>query len=87
MNALQNTSRPQFHRTLRGIVTTITATGLVVGLAALPASARLDPGPINPPSQANGAHFCTPERLGTQYVACDNLTGNGVPAPAWVHER
>ena len=87
MNAMQNTSRPQSHRTLRGIVTTIAATALVVGLAALPASARQDPGQTNSPSQANSAHFCTPERVGTQYVACDNLTGNGVPAPAWVRER
>jgi hypothetical protein len=25
--------------------------------------------------------------VGTQFVACDELTGNGVPAPAWVDER
>lgn len=63
------------------------ATTFAVVLSALPASARQDPGQLDPPSRATNAHFCAPERVGTQYVACDNLTGNGVPAPTWVHER
>jgi hypothetical protein len=59
----------------------------IVAVSAMPAAARQDPGQINPPTSSTGVHFCTPERVGTQYVACDNQTGNGVPAPSWVHER
>jgi len=85
VNASQNsTSSARHHRRASGI---IAVAAVVVALGALPASARQDPGQINAPSQASSAHFCAPERVGTQYVACDNLTGNGVPAPAWVHER
>jgi len=65
----------------------IAAATVVVALSALPAAARQDAGQIDQPSQATSSPFCTPERVGTQFVACDNLTGNGVPAPAWVHER
>jgi hypothetical protein len=66
----------------------VAAAFLVVVIGALPAAARQDPGQITAPAQPTTAiYFCTPERVGTQFVACDNLTGNGVPAPAWVHER
>lgn len=86
MNASQNTIttvRP--NRRALGVVA---ATALAVALTALPAVARPDPGQIDAPAQSTTAiYFCPPERVGTQYVACDNLTGNGVPAPAWVHER
>lgn len=30
---------------------------------------------------------CTLQRIGAQFVKCDNLTGNGVAAPAYVPER
>ena len=30
---------------------------------------------------------CTLERLGTQFVKCDDLTGAGVPAPGYVPEH
>jgi hypothetical protein len=33
------------------------------------------------------ADQCSLQRVGTQYVRCDDNTGNGVPAPAWVPER
>ncbi len=29
---------------------------------------------------------CLLQRIGTQFNRCDNLTGNGVPAPAWIPE-
>ena len=86
MNASQSTvtSTRRTHRAW-GVVA---ATTFVVALGALPAAARQDAGRIDPPATSSTAiYFCTPERVGTQYVACDNLTGNGVPAPAWVHER
>jgi hypothetical protein len=58
---------------------------LLAGLAATSAAARPDPGePIRDwfPSYAN----CSLERIDTQLVRCDNLTGTGVPAPASVPE-
>ena len=65
-------------------------------LVALPASARPDPGPALErqvtaattsiaPAEDEGR--CPLRRVGTQFVRCDNLTGNGVAAPAWVLER
>ncbi len=30
---------------------------------------------------------CRLTRVGTQFVRCDNLTGNAVPAPRWVTQR
>ena len=75
MNAVQN-------------IAVAAGTTVVIALSALPAAARQDPGRIEPPAPPTTAvHFCPLERVGTQFVACDNLTGNGVPAPRWVHER
>jgi hypothetical protein len=37
------------------------------------------------PSQAS-VNRCPLERIGTQLVRCDNLTGAGVRAPSWVPE-
>ncbi|KRE91875.1 hypothetical protein [Arthrobacter sp. Soil764] len=30
---------------------------------------------------------CPLERIGTQLVRCDNLTGTGVDAPSWIPEQ
>ena len=89
MNAHQSTvttTRPS-RSTRRGWgVTTVTI--VVVAVSALPAAARQDPGQVATPAPPTTAtYFCSIERVGTQFVACDNLTGNGVPAPAWVPER
>ena len=88
MNASQITATATpTRRTTRAWGVVVAAT-FVVALGALPAAARQDPGQIDPPATSSTAsYFCTPERVGTQFVACDNLTGNGVPAPRWVHER
>jgi hypothetical protein len=62
-----------------------TTATLVAGLAAIPAAARPDPGepiPIRFPSYAN----CLLNRIDTQLVRCDNLTGAGVVAPAYIPE-
>jgi hypothetical protein len=32
------------------------------------------------------SRLCFLTRIGTQFVRCDNLTGAGAPAPAWVPE-
>jgi len=71
----------------RGLALTTTAflAAVALGTGAGPATARTDPGP----PLANVGHVgqCLLERVGTQYVRCDDNTGNGVPAPAWVPER
>ena len=60
----------------------ITAVLVVAGLAAGPASARQDPG--TPIPTAEHVRACPLQRIGTQFVRCDNLTGNGVAAPGWI---
>lgn len=89
MNAHQSTlttTRPS-RSTRRGWGVTVVTT-VVVAVSALPAAARQDPGETASPAPATTAtSSCPLERVGTQFVACDNLTGNGVPAPAWVPER
>lgn len=90
MNATEHRTASSTHRAHRISracgVAAVTAT-FIVAVSAMPAAARQDPGQIDPPASSTGVHFCTPERVGTQYVACDNQTGNGVQAPSWVHER
>jgi hypothetical protein len=63
------------------------ATLLLIGIPALSASARQDRGDAPANTVETATQRCGLERVGTQFVKCDNLTGNGVPAPAWVPER
>jgi hypothetical protein len=72
------------HSSRRLLQVVIIATALAMG-TALPAGARTDPG-LHLPTFDTYDH-CLLERVGTQYVKCDELTGNGVPAPAWVRGR
>jgi hypothetical protein len=73
-------------------ITTVALSGLLVlATTASPAAARQDPGQISTKAQQStppddGAN-CPLRRVGTQFVRCDNLTGNGVPAPAWISVR
>lgn len=70
--------------TRRTITTTIAlASLLVLGAGALPATARQDAGPVVVHPTTDDRH-CTLARVGTQFVKCDNLTGNGVSAPGWI---
>jgi hypothetical protein len=70
-----------------------------LGAGTGPASARQDPG--TPPggrqvapnaraipsmAELRAGLRCPLRRVGTQYVRCDNLTGAGAKAPAWVPE-
>jgi hypothetical protein len=73
------------------MILTHTRRWTVVALAAAllavstPAFASQDPGTLNAPTAPNSS-YCPLTRIGTQFVRCDNLTGNGVPAPSWVPE-
>ena len=73
------------HRSTRTLVvaTLLAATS---GLVAGPAGARpYDGDPAPQIVRAPGG--CELEKLGTQLVRCDDLTGNGVPAPAGIAEQ
>ena len=52
--------------------------------AASTAQARQDPGTPVPVQHVLKRPL---ERVGTQFVRGDDLTGNGVPAPLWIHQR
>jgi hypothetical protein len=75
----------QTQRPHRRHVPVIATALLLVALGTLPAAARQDAGTTEPVPPTT--YFCALQRVGAQYVACDSLTGNGVPAPAWVDER
>ncbi|MCD9197925.1 hypothetical protein [Aeromicrobium wangtongii] len=62
---------------------------VVATAGTLPAAARPDAGvPLRAPatSSVQDSLHCPLERVGTQFVRCDNLTGAGVPAHEWVPE-
>ena len=81
----QNTPQHQ-QRTWRvAVLATATLTALALGTGAAPAAARPDAGPIA--ARVGHVGECFLGRVGSQYVRCDNNTGNGVAAPAWVPER
>lgn len=62
------------------------AAALLAVLAATPASAGPDPAPTPAGVQQTDAR-CLLERVGTQFVRCDDLTGAGVPAPSFIPEQ
>jgi hypothetical protein len=66
-------------------VTPIAAALVLISLTATPSSARQDAGPSLPHTTNDGR--CRLQRVDTQFVRCDDLTGNGVPAPGYVPER
>ena len=43
--------------------------------------------PPDPPPGTAFADSCPLQRIGTQLVRCDNLTGAGVRAPSWIPEQ
>ncbi len=85
--------------TIRSIIAISTLVALP--LTAAPAMARQNPGPPVARSTASTASMttttthrattmlggCRLERVGRQLVRCDDLTGNGVPAPAHIPEH
>lgn len=63
-----------------------------VALAGAPstAQARQEPGPALPSQVSQVSQVsrgCSLQRVDTQFVACDDLTGNDVPAPSWIPQR
>jgi hypothetical protein len=84
----QDQQQNQWRRQLTRVTTLAVAaalTALALGTGAGPAAARQDAGPATARVGHDGE--CLLQRVVTQYVRCDNHTGNGVPAPAWVPER
>jgi hypothetical protein len=71
------------HRFARTATTIASLSLLALCMVAGPAAARQDSGAGAP--RIAQAHRSL-ARLGTQYVVGDDLTGNGVPAPAWVRK-
>ena len=74
-------------RTARTVLAGLVATALTAALVAQPAAARQDPGQPTPSTGSSRSGQCQLQRVGTEFVRCDDLTGNGVPAPGWVDER
>lgn len=72
---------PHVVRTLAPIAAAL----VVIAVGATPSSARPESGP--PVARVGHAGECLLQRVGTQFVRCDNLTGNGVPAPAHISQR
>ena len=75
------------------ITSTHLRAGSAIAIAAILASTVSPAGAVNQPDvvrsasiSALGSGNCPLDRVGTQYVRCDNLTGAGVPAPSWVPE-
>ena len=59
------------------------AATIIAGLAAIPATARPDPGePVQVRFSSDDPN-CPLNRIDTQLVRCDDLTGGGVTAPLW----
>ena len=90
MNATQNTAsntHPNTASRTRRAFPIIATAALLVALGSLPAAARQDPRTGFPETQATtDTYFCAIQRVDTQFVGCDNLTGTGVRPPVWVHE-
>ena len=42
--------------------------------------------PPDPPQDTFSSRRCPLQRIDTQLVRCDNLTGGGVQAPSWIPE-
>jgi hypothetical protein len=64
---------------------TVVALSAMLLAVSTPAFASQDAGTVGG-AKAHSSTNCPLTRMGTQFVHCDNLTGNGVLAPSWVHE-
>jgi hypothetical protein len=71
----------------RRLLALTVGTLLMSATGALSAAARPDPGSAERSALYTTDSPCPLERVGTQFVRCDDLTGNGVPAPAWVRHH
>ena len=76
-----NTTKTRTHR----LVPALALTAALAALTALPAAATPDPGPLR--RYVDVYRSLPLQRVGTEFVRGDDLTGNGVPAPHWVTTR
>jgi hypothetical protein len=72
-------------RHIQRALTPAAAALVLLGLAVTPAAAHPEAGA--PVVHAQYRNDCPLRRVGTQFVRCDDLTGNNVPAPAYIPER
>jgi len=73
-------------RVPRGIATPAVLVCVVLLGVVAPGSATALPRPASDDRYAQTAN-CPLERVGEQFVRCDDLTGDGSPAPLWVPEQ
>ncbi len=72
-------------RSLSRVVASVTVGLVLLGAGVGPAAAAQDPG--YPTKGSTPSASCSLERVGTQLVRCDNLTGAGVKAPSYIPVR
>ena len=83
----QGRGRHSTGRLLLRVVAPAACALTLLGLTAGPSSARPDAGEPLTHTITDDEGRCPLERVGTQFTRCDDNTGNGVPAPAWIPER
>ncbi|GAA4401847.1 hypothetical protein GCM10023168_11850 [Fodinibacter luteus] len=70
--------------TARQLLAPTAAAALIVLAGATSASAGQDVGTRTSAPKGQASSSCSLERVGSQLVRCDDLTGNGVAAPGWM---
>ena len=75
-------SSTSHHRHIRRALTPTAVALALIGVVVTPAAARQDVG--EPLTNIGQGEPCSLQRVGTQFVRCDDLTGNDVPAPAFI---
>jgi len=86
-NQPQGRGRRSTGRHLLRVVAPSACALTLLALTAGPSSARPDAGEPFTHTITVDEGQCPLERVGTQFTRCDDNTGNGVPAPAWIPER
>lgn len=76
-----------FTRQPTRLLSAAAATIVLIGLGAVPSAARPDPGLSAIHAAVEARNGRPLERVAQQFVRCDDLTGNGVPAPPWIPQR
>lgn len=72
-------------RWISGCAASVAAALILLGTGVAPASAQQDPGrPVTAPTASRS---CVLERIGTQLVRCDDLTGAGARASSFIPEQ
>jgi hypothetical protein len=74
------------HRPIPEIIRRGSAGGALVVLLLTVGVSVAEASPIHDQPTPTSPGSCPLQRIGTQFVRCDNLTGAGVPAPEWIPE-